>query len=124
MYGLHVTKPGISVWGSTAKDRVIDSEIPCLKILQVGKRDFTIDNGTVTTYEESIFTSLPFLPLVFLYQSTLSRYKPASPIFFGNHFGDYLDVSYEFTATKLYVKVSNNTGGSITSHYYWYIGYF
>lgn len=123
MYGLQVTKPGISVQNSTPKDRVIDSEIPCLKILQVGKRDFTIANGANVTYEQSIFTSIPFVPLVYLYQPTLAKYKPATPLHFGNAFSDFLDIKVEFTATTLYVTISNGTGAEVTSHYYWFIGF-
>jgi hypothetical protein len=118
MYGFQVTKPGVSVQSSTPKDRVIDSEIPCLKILQSGKRDFVINNGATVTYEESIFTSLPFLPLIYLYEPSVSRYKPATSIGLGS-----LSISFEFTATKLYVTITNGTGAQVTSHYYWFIGY-
>lgn len=122
-YGFRISKPGINVFSSAPKDRVIDAEIPCLKLLQVGKQEFVRPHNTSFTYEHSISTSLPFMVFVYVYQPTLQRYKPATPDQWSNYFNDYLFVAYEFTATTLYITINNQTGGSIDSHYYWYIGY-
>lgn len=122
-YGFKISKPGVSVLTAEKKDLVLSSSIPSLKITQMGKKDFTLANGVATTYTHTITTSLPFTPFIYLWQNSLSRFKSAAAQQWSSYFSDFLHVSYEFTSSILYVSVSNYTGSSVTSYYYWFIGY-
>lgn len=128
--GIIITKPGHPVQTASVKDRVLDTDNPILKLLQIWKRSFTLNAGQSQTYEEDIKSlmtgnsiSLPFLPLVYLYVPSLTAYKLVGPTKPANYFSEYLFASMEFTSTKLYVSIINNTGGQVSSHYYFYIGY-
>lgn len=119
MYGLRVSKPGIDVISSDPKDRIIDSEIPCLKITQSGRQDFSIANSSSSSFTHSITTSLPILVLAYIYNPNTSRYQIATP----TSSGDKILFSYEFTSTTLYITVFNSTGSILNSHYYWFVLY-
>ena len=118
-----IAKTGFDAETADPEDLIFDSTIPCLKFIEVGIREFTINSSTTTTYEETITKSFPIMPFVFLYQPTLEMYKPAISTVNGNYFGDFLHIDYEFDASKLYVTVSNFTGGNLSTHYYYFIGY-
>lgn len=123
VYVLNIAKQGKSPIGASPKDLIFSSKHPCLKFLNLGKREFTINSGQTLNFEENIGVSFPFLPLVFLYQPQLGQYKAATPEMLPNYFNDYLHFSYSFDENKLYVSISNYTGANRTTHYYWFIGY-
>ena len=118
-----IAKQGFDVDTTDMKNKIIDSDIPCLKFIQSGKRDFTINSSTTTVYEETITTSFPIMPLVFVYQPVLGLYKVVPQYQWQNYFDEYFHAEMSFDATKLYVTVSNYTGAQRTSHYYWFIPY-
>lgn len=120
---IKIAKVGFNADIAGTKNLILDSGISCLKIVELGIREFTINNTVTTVYEQNITTPFPIYPKVFLYNPTLGMYKEAGPLQHPNYFDDYLHVEYEFTSSKLYTTVSNNTGSNVTTHYYWYIMY-
>jgi len=122
-HGLKISQPGYDVKTAIDKRLIFSSAFPCLKFIQLGRRDFTINSGNTTVYEQDITTPLPFMPVIYIWNPQLSQYKPASQDGFPNYFSDFLHCYYEFTSTKLYVTVSNFTGANRTTHYIWGIGY-
>lgn len=123
-YVLNIAKDGFNPNGADPKNLNFSTKFPCLKFVDLGKREFTINNGVTTTYEQTSSVNMPFLPIVFLYHPTLGMYKPVGPMIYTNYFDDYLHCSMEAQPqTTLYVTITNNTGGNLTTHYYWYIGY-
>lgn len=120
---IKVAKAGFKAKTAAPKDMILDSDIPCLKFIQVGQRSVSLSNGASTTYEENITTSFPIIPLIYLYVPSVSAYKMATREVWPNYFSDFLHISYEFSTTKLYVTVSNFTGSSVNTHYYWFIGF-
>lgn len=119
MIGFRVSKPGINAQDALPKDRIIDSELPCLKILQSGRRDFILTNGATANHTHSISTSFPILVLVYLWNPTTSRYQMATP----TQEGESLIISYEFDTTTLYLTIYNASGSSTDTHYYWFVFY-
>jgi len=119
MIGFRVSKPGVNAQDALPKDRIIDAEFPCLKILQSGRQDFTLADGASANYTHSITTSFPILVLAYLWNPTTSRYQMATP----TQGGESLIISYEFDTTTLYITVSNASGASSSTHYYWFVFY-
>ena len=116
--GLKVSKPNVNVFGAANKDLVFNSDLACLKVVQSGKYDFTLNNGANATY--TINHNLGYTPLfVLVYvRQTSGAYAPAEPEFTGG-----LGCQYEFTDTNLYVTVFNTTGAQVSQHFYWFICY-
>ena len=95
-YGLKISKQGYDVFDAEPKDLVFSSAYPCLKIIQLG--NVSAVSSSEITFDNIV--SFPLVILVFLYNSSTSRYEP---------------VEASFDSTKLYL-----TGGEESGSYYYY----
>lgn len=106
------------------KELVFSSKYPCLKLLQVGKREYTVTNGTSPIHNivfDSVLT-FPVVLLVFLYDPGDSSYKALGSVNVLDHTQDYRG-SFWFDDDDFYVQIENYTGSDIDTHIIFFVGY-
>lgn len=125
-YGLKIKRQGVAkdVEDCVPKELAFHSSYPCAKIIQPGKKEFTIATGTSTEYTVAFeaVVAMPILVLAFMYDPSDSSYKGLGSEAIPNHTQNYRG-RYSFDTTNLYLYVENFTGSSISSHFIYFICY-
>jgi hypothetical protein len=123
-YGLIVKRDGINkdVEDCSIKELAFHSSYACAKILQTNRYALTIANGALATYTIALdsVVAFPTLILVFLYDPSDSSYLPINS---ENITLTNLRGSFWFDSSNLYVQVDNVTGGSVSTHFIYFICY-
>jgi len=121
-YGLKVSKSGEDVKTATGDDLVFSSAYNTPKIFMEGVGSVAVNDGADGTVE--ITHSLTYKPSYLVYMEGIAD---TNKVWFSHQPSD---VTGEFAwsenmvdATKLYIKVSNDTGSNDTFYFYYYIFY-
>lgn len=116
-----VAKIGKSADSDDPNDFIFHSDYNTFKIIDKGKVDFLISDGT--TEENSLVHNMSYIPLVSAFMGVDSETEIILPNckFDSALYRDVFFQSVSSDATNIYFKVTNNKFSDVTVHFRYYI---
>lgn len=119
-YGLKIAKDGFHADSTPNKNLVLNSDLPCLKILQLGKQTISIADNETENYTIALTVPFPVEVFVFVFNTLFNEYQPL----YVSDVAQYaIQGTVKFNSSNLYVSIDNYTGGALSSHFYYFICY-